>query len=451
MPTKFYHRIKTEDIYLYGPVLPWNKALEDDNAVLLFDRLDQAMRSYPFEDLFNNLDDPHLIHLKNKPNVRLLINFCDDYFNLPVVRDFRRRIKEWQIPGNKIVFVVKDQMFRKFCQRIFSDVPDIEFILYSPLQVRCKNVDTSELTERTKFNILSRNFNEDRFELYLKLVDKDLLKHFSYSFHNLNPYETGFDGNYFRYPIQTLLDMAREMGYGKPACESWITSIPYEINETSHFKTGRLSKFGPIVPRAIASADFHIVVESHYHPYKNYNHAEILHNEGKLKVHEFSPSFATEKFYKAIMAETPHLVHTTPRFLEELKLCGYESFSPWIDETYDTIYDPAERLDAIVAEVGRICALPESSYNQVVAECNAIQLRNKRTLIAQNRVDYQAYRDKYGDWFVDFSAYCNSLNEKDYISDLDIHMQGNFWRDGAKSPNLVPYNVLKPEDVPKNF
>ena len=76
-------------------------------------------------------------------------------------------------------------------------------------------------------------------------------------------------------------------------------------------------------------------------------------------IHLHTPSsvrgvFPSEKIYKPIGMRHPFIVVTGPGFLQALRDRGYRTFSPMINETYDTIDDDEERMLAIVDEIERI-------------------------------------------------------------------------------------------------
>jgi hypothetical protein len=58
--------------------------------------------------------------------------------------------------------------------------------------------------------------------------------------------------------------------------------------------------------------------------------------------------FLTEKTYRAIACRHPFILMSRPRTLRVLKMLGYKTFSPWIDESYDEIEDDFERLNKIL-------------------------------------------------------------------------------------------------------
>jgi hypothetical protein len=69
--------------------------------------------------------------------------------------------------------------------------------------------------------------------------------------------------------------------------------------------------------------------------------------------------------------------------LDYLKSYGFKTFSPYIDETYDTIKDPLERLQAIVAEMKRIANLPPVLQKKLFVQLNHIAEFNKQRFFSQ--------------------------------------------------------------------
>lgn len=74
---------------------------------------------------------------------------------------------------------------------------------------------------------------------------------------------------------------------------------------------------------------------------------------------ELNTIFLTEKTYNAIMMKHPFILAAMPNSLAHLRQCGYKTFHPFINESYDEATDDEERLKLIVAEVERLCNLSE--------------------------------------------------------------------------------------------
>jgi hypothetical protein len=76
----------------------------------------------------------------------------------------------------------------------------------------------------------------------------------------------------------------------------------------------------------------------------------------------------TEKIFKPIVAQRPFMLAAAPGNLAYLKSYGFQTFDQWIDESYDTIADPDQRLQAIVDQTQRLCAMSDSDLRQMHQE-----------------------------------------------------------------------------------
>jgi hypothetical protein len=68
----------------------------------------------------------------------------------------------------------------------------------------------------------------------------------------------------------------------------------------------------------------------------------------------------TEKTLRPIACGRPFILMATAGSLQYLRDYGFKTFDGLIDETYDTIADPAERLQAVVNEMSRIAELDQT-------------------------------------------------------------------------------------------
>ena len=91
----------------------------------------------------------------------------------------------------------------------------------------------------------------------------------------------------------------------------------------------------------------------------------------------------TEKILRPIACAQPFMLAATIGSLEYLRGYGFETFSDLIDESYDTIPDPAERLQAICAEMKRISQLPAEQRTQLFNSMKQIALRNQQRFFSK--------------------------------------------------------------------
>lgn len=68
----------------------------------------------------------------------------------------------------------------------------------------------------------------------------------------------------------------------------------------------------------------------------------------------YSNRFFTEKSLKNFHLGKPFLLFAGPKSLEYLRLRGFQTFSPYINEDYDNIDCPRQRYRAIVSEIDRL-------------------------------------------------------------------------------------------------
>ena len=86
----------------------------------------------------------------------------------------------------------------------------------------------------------------------------------------------------------------------------------------------------------------------------------------------------TEKILRPIACGHPFILAATQGSLAYLRGYGFKTFHNIIDETYDTIADPAQRLQAILIEMKRIATLPHDAKQQVYDSLRSIAAYNRQ-------------------------------------------------------------------------
>ena len=84
----------------------------------------------------------------------------------------------------------------------------------------------------------------------------------------------------------------------------------------------------------------------------------------------------TEKIFKPIVAQRPFMLAAAPGNLAYLKSYGFQTFDRWIDESYDSIEDPDQRLQAIVDQTQRLCVMSNSELRQMHQEMQPVLEHN---------------------------------------------------------------------------
>lgn len=129
-----------------------------------------------------------------------------------------------------------------------------------------------------------------------------------------------------------------------------ILSLPDLYLDTTDLVTNRAEiVIEPDIDALYTNSYFSVVNET-------YGCTKYLHDEKSC--------FLSEKIFKPIIFKHPFILVSTPRTLEFFKKIGYKTFSPFIDESYDTIADDGDRMWAIVKEIERLCNLSDNDLEQ---------------------------------------------------------------------------------------
>jgi len=91
----------------------------------------------------------------------------------------------------------------------------------------------------------------------------------------------------------------------------------------------------------------------------------------------------TEKSLRPIACGKPFVLMATAGSLQYLRHYGFQTFNGLIDEQYDTVQNPVDRLQAVVAEMQRISQLPIQQKQRLWTELNKIAQHNQALFFSQ--------------------------------------------------------------------
>lgn len=95
----------------------------------------------------------------------------------------------------------------------------------------------------------------------------------------------------------------------------------------------------------------------------------------------------TEKSLRPIACGRPFMLAATPGSLQYLRNYGFKTFDGLIDESYDSIVDPAQRLDAICNEMKRISQLPADQKHDLWQQLYSIARYNQQLFFSKGWQD----------------------------------------------------------------
>lgn len=98
-------------------------------------------------------------------------------------------------------------------------------------------------------------------------------------------------------------------------------------------------------------------------------------------------AFVSEKIWKPMLLGQIFLVMASPNYLHSLRELGFKTFSPYIDETYDTIDDPVDRAFELVRTLKSILALSDVDFAQLLSNCQLAIEHNRRIISKLNLIN----------------------------------------------------------------
>lgn len=110
--------------------------------------------------------------------------------------------------------------------------------------------------------------------------------------------------------------------------------------------------------------------------------------------------FLTEKTFKPIACMKPFILASQAGSLKLLRQMGYQTFSPWFDESYDDEPNPSKRLKKVLLEVDRICALSNAEQKQMREEMKTILISNRDNMLSRfdKNIHVQTVVKQIYDW-----------------------------------------------------
>jgi hypothetical protein len=96
----------------------------------------------------------------------------------------------------------------------------------------------------------------------------------------------------------------------------------------------------------------------------------------------------TEKIFKPIVARQPFVLLGCANNLKYLRSYGFKTFDAWWDESYDSIEDPIERLQAVVKIINDICAMSNEELTAMLRAMQHVLDYNYNRFYSKEFIDY---------------------------------------------------------------
>lgn len=316
------------------------------------------------EDIFNKIKD-------NLSNLFLVLDNGLEYFYSCADSIYKDIVIKHNIPAEKIIFLSAVPTMHEYvsgCAKKYN-LPQIKVDWFSLFEstgqdAARKSQNVSVLEKKQKYERaflnLNRRWRLHRPLMFTLLKDKGLLDKGYVSFAPAD------DNQNWNTAYAKLLSHYGSHGNIKPILDRNADVI--------NTKPMYLDTEDLVTNRAI-----HEVSVNNYYSKTYFS----LINE--TTYHEGVPFFS-EKIFKAIAMGHPFIVATAPNSFQYLRELGYQTYHPYIDETYDTILDDGDRMIAIVNEVERLCNMNKLEFKEWRAGISSIAKRNKLVLTRKQNI-----------------------------------------------------------------
>ena len=261
--------------------------------------------------------------------------------------------------------------------------------------------------DRKRFLFLNRRYSMERAYMYLKFHKFNLLDdmHCTFSLDNI------YNDN-----LVTLNQIIEDISLThNNSCKEVIdyissNTIELEASLPHKVKTSDVSMYNVDHKKtclytfwnlaAHNSTDINIITETFRYHY----------GISDTDIHHQTMFFITEKTYRTILMKQPFILFSNPHALKYLKNDGYRTFSPFIDESYDSIENLADRQNAIIDEFKRLHSMKESEFNELLDKCREIAEYNYTNLMTREF-------DKF------YNTVWTNNNLKPYLRDIDRNLK----------------------------
>jgi len=154
--------------------------------------------------------------------------------------------------------------------------------------------------------------------------------------------------------------------------------------------------------------------------YNNYDYQNSLIEVVLETLFDDSRNHLTEKTLRPIACRQPFILTATPGSLQYLRSYGFRTFDGYIDETYDTIQDPIERLSAIIQEMQRVDQLCSEDKQKLITEIQPIVEHNQSLFFSSEFHD------------VVINEFKQNLDQA--VSKVKSGPVGNIWKESRTIP-----------------
>jgi len=156
------------------------------------------------------------------------------------------------------------------------------------------------------------------------------------------------------------------------------------------FNKTNLDNIKSKVPLTVDVSDFTVNKAQHFLKSTYLNTWYSIITETYFQDHYKDSVFFSEKIFKPMRAMHPFILVCQPHALKTLKTFGFKTFSDFWDESYDSIEDPVQRLDAICKLASSLNKKSKSEWLSMYSDMRSVLEHNYEHLTNTQWVNYDS-------------------------------------------------------------
>ena len=282
------------------------------------------------------------------------------------VRDLIESGKIMVLTGGDLPTNYRYFQFENFCKRM------LDFDENLACMDRTDEI-YNKLAKPYTFLFLNGRMRPQRRWLLLKLQDLGLLKHSLYT--NLDAKDA---------PDRELKYIVDQIDLMSTAAELKYLPAEYEVD----LYRDQVSK-----PSTETNVKFHLFNNEWGEAYiKPEPYIDTYFSLVTETVFSGSNSFRTEKIWKPIIMGHPWIAVANTGFYRDMHNLGFKTFSSIIDETFDLVVDPQQRIEHIGRVIKELCS---SDLSNFMLQCKSICKYNQQHMLELNRTHVSAFPEQF--------------------------------------------------------
>lgn len=296
--------------------------------------------------------------------------------NYDVYRKFKRILDMHGVNYERVHVLTNSAYEFEMLDKIFNDkAPNYIASHY------CDLIGIREMLQSQKpkkFTFFSRNWGPFRLLAFIDLMRRGVTDDSYFSFFNIkNIYKDDYEPYYY-YNLNEISNNLYQAIEGA-SDQSWATDL-IDYWETKKFEIFRRMPYTLKGERDETGEreGWQVISNTFKNAYDNSYFSLIPETYMGSNTDVFQ---CTEKTIKSVLHRHPFMVYANKHHLKRMRTYGFKSFGDYIDESYDDLVHPVDKINAINAEAERIKNMNYLEFKKLMWDMSDITTHNYQVIM----------------------------------------------------------------------